>query len=629
MEVFFCPFFSFFYQVLQPYFQYICLVKLFSLFCLLLFCANLGAQEIKADDTDSLNIQYRSADGSWNDYNYYSLDGFTQYRSAFFDQPFAYSGNLGLPTHSFAATGFNLHKTESILGAFNSFAILEEDIRYYSTLRPFTSLDYYNGAKSEQYFTALHTQNLGPGMNLSFQYDRVSSEGYFSDQLTNHTRFTANYHLHSRNQRFKSQAFFRINNLEAQENGGVFVSDDQSNQPSNTILLDVAMRGAQNINRSQQVNVKNSYALISTSDSSGKKPLIALGHQLNWSRAYRVYKDVVASSADIYTNTFLDSTNSHDSSFAQVWANRIFLEGWDGLVQLGFEKRSFHYQQNFINGSDFDSDLLVASFADSLGDFYLQGGLEKGMTGYYEEELLLNASLAYSINKASSLAFHFLLDNAKANPLLQKQRSNRYYWDKNLDLQSRRSFEVNYSHDVWKLKINVVSQQISNLLYYNRDGQLLNYKERIQTNKIDVSKGFKFLRNFHFTHGINYQTVSEDTILPLPNFWSRHSLFYENKFFEKALLLQVGIDAFVIGPYRGYRYNPSLADMQLRSNNKDLGGINQIDLFLAIRIRRSARIFIRMENLLQSPYEEASARIQDYPVPGRVIKWGVSWRMIN
>lgn len=625
----FCFFLPFFKQSKRLTFNIFAFVKIISLFfCIVLF-GSAFSQRIKADDLDSLNIQYRIENGAWKSYDYFSLDDFSQYRSAFFDQPFAYAGNLGLPVHSFVASPFFLHKTESLLGAYNSFAILEEDIRYYSTLRPFTSLDYFNGAKSEQYFTALHTQNLGEGMNLSFQYDRISSEGFFSNQLSNHTRFTTNYHLHSRNKRFHSQGFFRLNNLEAQENGGVFVSDDQSGQSANTILLDVNLRGAQNINRSQQAKVKNSYAFLVKKDSLGEKSVLALGHQLNWNRAYRVYSDLVANSGNFYENTYLDSTNTNDSSFAQVFANRLFLEGFNGKIQLGYEKRSFIYEQNFINRSDFDSDLLIAGIQDSIGKFFIKAGIEKGLNGYYEKELLAELNFNYSISAQANLNLLFQSDQAKANPLLQKQRSNRYFWNQNLSLQETRRLRIDYEDQRWKLKASAETQFINNLLFYDRRGQLLNYKENVQVNHFTVDKALQFFNYFTLSNAINYQLISQDTILPLPNFWSKHSLYYENLFFQKALLMQLGVDVFVIGPYRGYRYNPSLADMQLRSANNDLGGINQIDLFFAIRIRRSARIFIRMENLMQSPYDEASSRIQDYPVPGRTIKWGVSWRMIN
>ncbi len=106
------------------------------------------------------------------------------------------------------------------------------------------------GLKREQYFKAFHSQNIGKALNINFQYDRISSEGFFVDQLTDHTRFNAGYLLQADEWRFSSKGYYYISTIDALENGGVFPSSNAS-QNDNTVLLDINLFDAQNQSRSR------------------------------------------------------------------------------------------------------------------------------------------------------------------------------------------------------------------------------------------------------------------------------------------------------------------------------------------------------------------------------------------
>jgi outer membrane receptor protein involved in Fe transport len=91
----------------------------------------------------------------------------------------------------------------------------------------------------------------------------------------------------------------------------------------------------------------------------------------------------------------------------------------------------------------------------------------------------------------------------------------------------------------------------------------------------------------------------------------------------------VGFDLYYIGNYQGYAYSPSLAQMHLRKDESELGNINQLDFFISLGINENARAFIKFENLLYDNFSAETYRIQDYPIPGRVLKFGLSWTMLN
>ncbi len=55
----------------------------------------------------------------------------------------------------------------------------------------------------------------------------------------------------------------------------------------------------------------------------------------------------------------------------------------------------------------------------------------------------------------------------------------------------------------------------------------------------------------------------------------------------------------------------------------------QLDLFLNLAINKGAKVFFKFENLLEEPFSEDSYRVQGYAIPGRAMKIGISWRMLN
>jgi hypothetical protein len=111
--------------------------------------------------------------------------------------PMARSSNIGLALHSYKVLPqrWSLHY---IQGGYMPHILTVDSMRYFNVSRPVTILNYENGEKREQYFSVFHSQNLGEGLNISFEYERTTSDGFFVRQLTNHTRFRSTYHLKSR-----------------------------------------------------------------------------------------------------------------------------------------------------------------------------------------------------------------------------------------------------------------------------------------------------------------------------------------------------------------------------------------------------------------------------------------------
>jgi len=603
---------------------------IFSISLLLLIVASY-AQEVKLRD-DTLLVQYSENEPKliFKDLPYYELDGFQQYRPFGMQRlPLMRSGNLGLPTQSFSILKQDWD-INYLSGAYQNYLMDKNSMRFYKMSRPFTRMRYTNGAKSEQLFNLLHSQNLGKGLNISFEYQKTVSEGFFIQQLSNHTQFNTTYNLKSRNQRFSSKGYFLINDIEAQENGGVVLSEE-NNEDDNTVLLSINLKDTnqnknQNQLRTQGLNFENGYVIIQKDTSFS---ILALSHEIEWNKSSRLYKDDVSASPTFYDAFFFDTLRTADTSYAELLSNTIEFNLFNNSLNVGYKNEQYHYFQNYFLDTDFESEFIIANIASKVFNQKVDVSFEKGISGFHEEEFDINARVEFQEWKEFKSTILIDISAKEADYLLQNQRSNHAYFNEDFTTSKHSSVAVKIEKEKWDFSIEVGAQEYMDFIYFDKNREATQYNESISNVYVELNKKFNFLKHFYLFNRVKYQQISEEEILPLPELFSYHSFYYENDFVKSALKLQLGVDFYYISEYNGYSYSPDLAQFHLAKNSNTLGGINQLDLFMNIGINKSARLFVKMENVLSKSFSEDTYRIQNYPIPGRALKVGFSWRMVN
>ncbi|MBL4706855.1 MAG: hypothetical protein JKY48_00250 [Flavobacteriales bacterium] len=582
--------------------------------------------KVLTDDTLSILVSGAEKELEFKELPYYELNVFQQYR------PFGKnrlalgrSGNLGLSVHRYTSS-FQDWNTSSLIGGYQMYLFQKDSLKYYKMSRPFTQLSYVTGAEEEQQFQVLHSQNLGEGMNLSFEYQRITSKGFYIRQLSNHTQFNSTINLKSRNQRFFSRAYFLINNFESQENGGVFISEGED-PTKNIVVLDINLRSAQNQSRTQSIGTKNEYNILETDSTKGI--IFNVSHEINWDKAYRRYSDDVSRSPNYYDLYIFDQVNSADSSFSQSLSNSFFANFLDKQINVGFRNEQIHYFQNSLIDQDFTSNFLLAELNGKLLDHEVIVYFEKGLSGFHKEELDWKTTVNFKEFWKIRASFEIYQTKKRADYLLLNQRANHHYFSESFATSDQTSFIGKLKVTEYNLVIEAGFKEYQNYIYLDSLVRPQQHKEAITSFHVSVQKNFVFLKHWNLRNTIQFQDFSNNEIIPLPALITYHSLYYGNAVFKKSLTLQVGADLYYIGKYKGYAYSPSMAQFHLRNSDQELGNIVQVDLFLNLRINKSARIFFKMENITANSFSENTFRIQDYPIPGRTLKIGLSWRMIN
>ena len=113
--------------------------------------------------------------------------------------------------------------------AFDLYRLSPEQTAYYRTTKPFTGIQYQLASGKEQMLKVTHTQNPRPNFNLGFNYNLITSPGFFVTQNNNHNGYRVFSDYQGKRKRYA--AFFTLcgNNIRASENGGIENEEDLLN----------------------------------------------------------------------------------------------------------------------------------------------------------------------------------------------------------------------------------------------------------------------------------------------------------------------------------------------------------------------------------------------------------------
>ena len=168
---------------------------------------------------------------------------------------------------------------------------------------------------------------------------------------------------------------------------------------------------------------------------------------------------------------------------------------------------------------------------------------------------------------------------------------------------------------------------IGNYLYFAKNeaaavkpfqhGGTLNYVRAKFSNEISYKR-------FALNNTILFQSVLDgEEVLNVPQLVMRHTFYYSNEFFKKALFLQTGVTLSYFSSYTMNAYDPLLAEFYTQ-NTTEIGDFPRIDFFINAKISQ-ARIYLKAEhfNSALTGYDYYSA--PNYPYRDFTIRFGIVW----
>ncbi|MBL4736433.1 MAG: hypothetical protein JKY18_14060 [Flavobacteriales bacterium] len=619
--------------------------------------SNVDTSRIKIFSAHELNTPYQ------NILHYdFEVNGFQQYRATnnllrTFNPNHYLSGNsnprtssaladlgtIGSPARSMI---YQVSIRPGVDFGFHSYDHLKfnpEQTLYYNLKSPLTDIYYSVGAKEEQFFSVLHTQNVNKLVNTGFIYQRGGTLGSYARQVSNRVNFKGFTSINSKNQRYHLNAQVIWNELENDQSGGI--TEDTLFEDSISITrLDlpvklttaVSAENQQVYGLNQRYDFGNSYE-VQLNDSVAETKFegkFRLYHAALYDKGHIRYSDL-GPDTGFYGNILLDSFRTDNHVSWSIFTNTLGIVTLDHSPmkrnQLNFGIAGIHeyiiynrLEEETItyNGilKGFLSNSTHARFHWKVGGDYILQGIN---ASDYRWEL----KVKYGNKKNTQYLDYAVSVQQRAPAMIHSYyEGNHYTWKNNFSKQHNATALLQYTFIAHNARIGVRGDIIGRYMYYDEDGI-----SRQDTNEVAVYSGFIAKdfnwKHFSFKNRLQYQVVSDSATLRLPKFISSHSAYYHNHLFKKALYMQIGIDLFFNTSYYAETYVPSTHQFN-RQSSKKIGNYPYLDLFVNFKINQ-AKFFVKLAHINQGFLSNTYYLVPHYPQNDRAIIAGISWRFYD
>ena len=581
------------------------------------------------DTTLSIKKEYK--------YNYLRKDNFNLIQFANTGQTyntlsFDNSSNKTLPLFAARARHFNYMEIE--------------DTYYYKVPTPLTELFFKTVFEQGQALDAFFTVNTSQQFNFSIAYKGLRSLGNYQNALTSTGNFRITTNYSTKNKRYFMRGHIVTQDLLNQENGGLSDDDvirfiDGDEEITDRSLFDPNFENAENILRGKRFHLEHQYNIISKRDSVSYSEL-SLHNTVSFEDKYYQYEQTAASNS-----FFGDSFNSliRDRVTLEYFYSDISIllkNNLLGDLRLGLNYNNINYGYNSLvtinnqiipNRIKTDFFGFSSSYHKVLGKLALQGNLGLNISDEIKGNFIdgkLNYALSDNINLFGGININSRLPNY--NQLLYQSSYNNYNWNNQDNFNYIQSQQLSFGVRSEKyVNVNLDISNIDNYTYFNLEDTVNNIKvvkpkqfdESIQYFRIKLQKEFR-LGNFRLDNTIMYQNVnSSESVLNVPDFITRNTLYYTDEVFKKALKFQAGIIFNYFSEYNANAYDPLLAEFYTQ-NQTQIGGFPRLDFFINAKVRQT-RIFIKAEHFNSSftGYNYFSA--PNHPYRDFTVRFGLVW----
>lgn len=552
-------------------------------------------------------------------------------------------GNSGMafnkPGQQFTSKGIGFHYSQN---NFQDYFFTKENLLFYDTRTPYSDLFYIIGSKKEQNFKLTFSYNVKKNWNITANFFRIRSEGFYSRQSTNDNFFSLSSVYKSKSNRYNLLVGVLFNYVQNSENAGI--ADDsvfENGVALDKQLLEVNLSSAKSSNRNRSVFVNQYLNFGEKLNDTSQNEMIIPNSRIMLSS---VFEDNTIKYEDedplggFYSNLFYDSLATNDSIYNVNVESELSWKRLDNLKHRGFIDKmgvgvNIKDQFIFIKQREIDTTFNNILAGLELYNIYSTKRLwfnlsvNNCFSGYNEQDYYLKGSIKKGIKDSLTyLALNISSSSQEPDFIYNKYTSNHFKWDNDFEKITENAIHLNFSMKKYRFAVGVNYKEFTNPVYFDNYAIARQYEGTIHVASAFLKKDLSFY-NWHLNNSVLYQYVPDSTIVRLPEYVLEHSLFYENDLFKKAMRIQVGVSVFFVSNYYASRYMPATSQFYLQDDKK-YGNYPFIDFFINAKIK-SVRIFFKIDHLNSGLMGNKYMLTADYPVNDRAFKLGISWRFFD
>lgn len=588
-----------------------------------------------------------------------------------------YLGNNGVATRSIIYAPTMKPGFDPGFHALDVYKWKMEKARFFNTTRPYTELAYTLGARAEQIIEVMHTQNIRPTWNFSFNYRLINSPGVFRNQKTNHNNYLFNSWYQGKKKRYNNYFVILANKLQAGESGGIATDNDYLNDiiyAKDRFIIPSKIGGEPNYGTdffSTTINTGNQYSetnfLMRQQFDFGRKdsiisdstvvplffPSLRLEHTFNYGKYNYIFKDFKSPENLPDTSYYRDNYDLVIPGNDSIRFNDRWKEVTNDFSIYQFpDPKNLH--QFFKVGATVQ--LLSGSFRDSVEqgstnlynlfahgeyrnrtrnqkwDMLAQGQLY--INGYnagdYHAYVHLQRQLG---SKFGSLRLGF--ENLNRSPSFIYDQRSAFYLDapKSFNKENTVHLFANLAQPRLKLELSADYYLVSNYLYLNGFKNLAQEATLFNILRINAKKTFRIGKRWNWHTEVYVQQKTGATEINLPAIFTRNRFLYEGNLGFPNLNIAFGLEARYHTPYKADNYSPVLGQFFYQDSVR-ISNLPDVAALVHFRIR-SFKAYFRAENLNTArlfggfQFNNNNLAAPDYPTPGLVIRLGIFWSFVN
>ena len=580
----------------------------------------------------------------------------------------SYLGNIGLQSQNNLYFNNDTKADFFFLRPFQPYLYTPKNNVYYNITKPFTILEYSTSTgkkeEREEVFHAIHTQNINPFLNAGFNLRLLSSDGKYLNQKSKVTNFS--FFVSRTGKDYTLHTSFHVNSTNSQENGGILSDSIFRNSNKDERTYEVNLEEADSRIRSLTYHLTQRYRFgrqeripDSTSltgyrkvrDRTSKTGSIL--HTLTYDRNNRLYIDPKSGDyGDFYPVYYIDTVQTYDSTYYRNMSNTVQLM----LDENPNRKRDFgarifithdwvRYAHNTMNDTNFQgNDTVVinhkayqygnlhvgASFLHTVGTgwSWVLGG-KMYLLGYKAGDLILYGNITRMIKGKrgeSGISISGKISTEEPDHFLRHYESNHYQWNNDFRKTKDIRGSIVLSNEAISLTARADLSMVSDLIYYNDLALPAQHNPLVSIISIDVRKNFK-LGPFHSDHQVHYQVNSNKDVMRIPDLAYYTSNYFAFPIVRNVLTAEVGFQLNYYTAYRGLAFAPS-SGIFYNQEIREIGNYPYLDVFITAKLKRT-RAFFRWDHAYAGQIEKNYFHVLNYPMPGRIFKFGFSWTFYN
>lgn len=623
-----------------------------SIFFIVIIQANLFSQHDADSLRNILRIWNLSQDFKEESvlHNDSSLDNF-HLTGEEHKQSFLYNNLGNLASAYQPALFFNRQDAFNELFLFNQTSFIyeknSENVKYFNTRRPYTSIFHTTSTKIKniQTIELIHSQNINPYVNFGINYDFVSSAGEYSNQTNkiNSVSLTGNISK----DRYTGYFTYIYNKFNFENSGGYYPDATDINNITQIPYLSESSTSILNQEFSITQKYKfGTYKNLSYKDTIIKvlEPSVSLSYNLKLERKYRIYRDTEDENGKRYTVFNYQSGITNDSTGYKALVNAVRFgseEIFEKKNNMGFSLiiHSSYYQvfnfKDYISLNNkvhfFENNLSGEIYAKIFNNYNIKLKSIYFFSGYRKNDFRTIFKISKQLladKPASEISINTLYTNQKSDYFTGIYYSNHKIWENDFANINRLDISLGFTIPEYHLSAKFNAGFIKNYIWFGSIASPGQYTSGIHVLAFDAQKDVHFkVLNIH--NNIAVQSSSNPDIISLPIFAGYHSLYFK-LLIKNSLLLNIGYDIKYTTAYKALSYDPSIGQFYLENETDMAGNYPFIGLFVNGKIKKNVFLFVHFSHFNSNLFPSTKPVIvNDYPIYGRLFRFGVKWVFKN